>query len=124
LTELSRRGRLTSRAAQLAVAAILVQMLFFELTAAPESVDIVTQVGMEPWGRIGCGVAELGAAVLLLVPSLAVWGALLAAGVIGGAIVSHRTVLGIAVQGDGGRLFGLACDADRPRLVAGEAPAQ
>ena len=34
-------------------------------------------------------------------------GALLALGVISGAIVSHLTVLGIAVKGDGGLLFGL-----------------
>jgi hypothetical protein len=35
-------------------------------------------------------------------------GAVLAAGVMAGAIVSHLTVLGIEVKDDGGLLFGLA----------------
>jgi Flp pilus assembly protein protease CpaA len=35
-------------------------------------------------------------------------GALLALGVMGGAIVAHLTVLGIVVRDDGGLLFGLA----------------
>jgi hypothetical protein len=95
--------------AQVVVAAILLQTLFFKFTAAPESVFIFTTLGMEPWGRLGSGAAELVAAVLLLVPSAAALGALLAALVIAGAIASHLTVLGIEVQGDGGLLFGLAC---------------
>lgn len=63
---------------------------------------------MEPWGRYGSGVAELIASVLLLFPRFCWAGALLALGVMGGAIVSHLTVLGIVVQNDGGLLFGLA----------------
>ena len=51
---------------------------------------------------------ELVAAVLLLVPSTAALGALLAMGLMAGAIVSHLTVLGIEVKGDGGLLFALA----------------
>ncbi|HEY8901298.1 MAG TPA: hypothetical protein VIM61_12875 [Chthoniobacterales bacterium] len=89
-------------------AVILLQTLFFKFTAAPESVYIFTRVGLEPWGRIGSGVFELIAAVLLFVPGLTWLGAALALGVIGGAIMSHLTVLGIEVQGDHGLLFGLA----------------
>lgn len=89
-------------------AAILLQTLFFKFTAAPESVYIFTTVGIEPWGRIGSGVAELMAAILLFVPGAAWLGAGLALGVMAGAIMSHLTVLGIDVQGDGGLLFGLA----------------
>jgi hypothetical protein len=98
-----------SWALRLGVAAILFQTLFFKFTAAPESVYIFSTLGMEPWGRIGSGVAELVAAVLLLVPSTVVYGALLALGVIVGAIGSHLGPLGIEVQGDGGLLFALAC---------------
>jgi hypothetical protein len=48
------------------------------------------------------------AAVLLVIP-LTVWlGAGLAIAVMGGAIMSHLTVLGIDVMGDHGELFGLA----------------
>jgi uncharacterized membrane protein YphA (DoxX/SURF4 family) len=89
-------------------ALILVQTLFFKFTGAPESVYIFTRVGIEPWGRIGSGVVELLAALLLFVPGLTWLGAGLALGVIGGAILSHLTVLGIVVQDDGGLLFGLA----------------
>lgn len=101
-------ARVASWIAQLAVAAILAQTLFFKFTAAPESVWIFSTLGLEPWGRLGSGAAELVAVVLLLMPATAALGALLALGVISGAIVSHLTKLGIEVQGDGGLLFGLA----------------
>jgi uncharacterized membrane protein YphA (DoxX/SURF4 family) len=93
---------------RIAAAAILLQTLFFKFTAAPESVYIFTKVGSEPWGRIGSGIAELIAAILLLVPRTVWAGALLAVGMMTGAIVSHLTVLGIEVQGDKGLLFFLA----------------
>lgn len=89
-------------------AVILLQTLFFKFSGAPESVYIFTKVGMEPWGRIGSGVVELIAAVLLLWPGLTWLGAAIALGVIGGAIMSHLTVLGIVVMNDGGLLFALA----------------
>ena len=63
---------------------------------------------MEPWGRIGSGIAELIAAILLLIPRTKVLGALMALGVISGAIFFHLTKLGIEVQGDGGTLFIMA----------------
>ncbi len=93
---------------QLVVAGILAQTLYFKFTGAPESVYIFSTLGLEPHGRIGSGVAELIAAILLLFPATAALGALLALGVISGALVSHLTKLGIEVQGDGGLLFGLA----------------
>src|SRR5438094_8502041 len=89
-------------------AVILLQTLFFKFTAAPESVYIFTKVHAEPWGRIGSGVVELIAAVLLLIPRTVWVGAFLALGVMAGAIVSHLTILGIEVMGDGGLLFALA----------------
>jgi hypothetical protein len=96
---------------QVAVAAILLQTLFFKFTGAEESVYIFSTLGAEPWGRIGSGLVELIAAVLLLVPVTAPFGALLTMGLMVGAIGSHLTVLGIEVRGDGGLLFGLAVTA-------------
>jgi hypothetical protein len=90
---------------QVVVAVILLQTLFFKFTAAAESVYIFSTLGAEPWGRIGSGVVELIAAILLLVPSTITVGAGLALAVIVGAIASHLTILGIDVQGDGGLLF-------------------
>lgn len=93
---------------RIAAAAILLQTLFFKFTAAPESVYIFSTLGLEPWGRIGSGIAELIASILLLVPATTALGALMALGVISGAIMSHLTVLGIVVLDDGGELFALA----------------
>ena len=97
-----------SWALQLIVAGILLQTLFFKFTGAAESVYIFSTLGADPWGRIGSGVIELIAAILLLTPATVTIGAVLALGVITGAILSHFTVLGIDVQGDGGLLFFLA----------------
>ncbi len=93
---------------KIVAAIILLQTLYFKFTGAPESVYIFTQMGMEPWGRIGTGVVELIASILLFVPKFTWLGAALALGTMLGAIGSHLTKLGIEVQGDGGQLFILA----------------
>ena len=91
-------------------AVILLQTLFFKFTAAKESVYIFSTLGMEPWGRIGTGTAELIASILLLLPQTVVLGAIMSLGVISGAIYFHLTKLGIALPavGDHGELFALA----------------
>ena len=94
--------------ARLLAALIMLQTLYFKFTGAEESVYIFTQVGMEPWGRIGVGVMELIASFLILVPSTVWLGSILAAGLMGGALMMHLTLLGIEVKGDGGYLFILA----------------
>jgi putative oxidoreductase len=108
MNELTKTESVVAWICRVVAAVILLQTLFFKFTAAPESVYIFTKVGLEPWGRLGSGVAELAAAILLFWPGLTWLGASLALGVIGGAIMSHLTVLGIEVQGDHGLLFGLA----------------
>jgi putative oxidoreductase len=100
--------RVWSLVLRLVVAGILLQTLFFKFTGAEESVYIFSRLGMEPWGRLGSGAAELAASILLLVPPTVVPGAVLAIGIIAGAILAHLTVLGIEVAGDRGLLFGLA----------------
>lgn len=95
-------------AIRLIPAIIFLQTLFFKFTAAPESVYIFETLGQEPYGRIGSGVVELIAAILLLIPRYSWLGAGLGLGTISGAIFFHLTQLGIEVQGDGGLLFGLA----------------
>jgi hypothetical protein len=93
---------------QIVVAVILFQTLFFKFTGAEESKYIFSTLGAEPWGRIGSGVIELIAVVLLLIPSTAAIGAFLSFGTAAGAILSHLTKLGIVVKDDGGLLFALA----------------
>lgn len=91
--------------ARLVAAVIMLQTLYFKFSGAEESVYIFSQLGMEPWGRIGVGVAELLASVLILISPTAWIGAGLALGLMLGAIASHLTVLGIEVKQDGGQLF-------------------
>ncbi len=107
---LSRGQTITSWILQLVSAVILFQTLFFKFTGAKESVYIFTTLGMEPWGRIGSGVVELIASLLLVIPSTVPLGAIISLGVIGGAIVSHLTRLGITLPAvdDHGELFALA----------------
>ncbi|MCB1050408.1 MAG: DoxX family protein [Acidobacteria bacterium] len=106
---MTKNQKILSWIAQIAAAAILIQTLYFKFSAAPESVYIFSTLGAEPLGRLGSGVIEAVAALLLFMPKRAWIGAGLASLTMLGAIGSHLTVLGIEIQGDGGLLFGLAC---------------
>jgi len=105
---LSRSAMMVSWICQLVAAVILGQTLFFKFTGAPESKYIFSTLGIEPWGRIGTGTLELITVILLLYPKTPAFGAVLAIGLMGGAIMGHLTKLGIEVQGDHGLLFALA----------------
>jgi putative oxidoreductase len=93
---------------RIAAALILLQTLYFKFTGHPESVELFTKLGVEPWGRVGTGVIELIAGILLIIPATTFFGAFLGFGLMSGAILSHLTVLGIESKGDGGQLFMLA----------------
>ena len=106
----SKALNILDRLLRIAVAVILLQTLFFKFTGAKESVYIFTALGAEPWGRIGSGVVELIASILILVPRTAVFGAILSLGTICGALFAHLTKLGVKLTavGDHGELFTLA----------------
>ncbi len=93
---------------RLVAALILLQTLYFKFSAHPESVALFTKLGVEPWGRIGTGVLELITAILLILPTTVFIGAFLGSGIMGGAILSHISIIGIESKGDGGQLFLLA----------------
>lgn len=93
---------------RITAALIMLQTLFYKFSGSPESVYIFSTLGIEPWGRIGTGIAELIAGALLLMNRTYVFGALMGIGIMAGAVLSHVFVLGIAVMGDGGWLFTLA----------------
>lgn len=105
---LNKSSLILSWVCQIVAAVILGQTLFFKFTGAPEAIYIFSTLGAEPWGRIGSGVMELVAVLLLLNPRTPAIGATLTVGLMAGAIGAHLTKLGIEVQGDGGTLFGLA----------------
>lgn len=92
---------------KLIAAVIMLQTLFFKFTGAQESIDLFTKlVGEnEALMRIGTGVLELIASILLFIPNKTWLGAMFTIGLMGGAIMSHLTKLGIEHNGDGGTLF-------------------
>lgn len=81
-------------------AVIMLQTLYFKFSAKPESVELFTILGMEPWGRLGTGVMELIAAIMILYPKTTVYGAGLGLGLMSGAIFFHVTKLGLDFGGD------------------------
>lgn len=87
-------------ALRLLAALIMLQTLYFKFSGHEQSVKLFTQLGMEPWGRIGVGVMELIAATLILFPRTTGLGAALGAGLMAGAIFFHLTSLGIVFAGD------------------------
>lgn len=93
---------------KLVIVVILVQTLFFKFAGAEESVYIFSKLGIEPFGRIGTGVVELIASILILIPRTTLLGAIIALATMLGAIVSHIFVIGIEVKNDSGTLFTLA----------------
>lgn len=107
-TYLTKNQQILTWACQLIAAIIMFQTLFFKFSGAEESVYIFTKIGIEPWGRIGTGITELIASVLLLLPSTAWMGALIGIGIMSGAIISHLFILGLSIKDDGGYLFMLA----------------
>ena len=88
-------------------AIIMFQTLFYKFPGAQESVDLFTKlVGEnEAYMRIGTGILELLATILLFIPRATWLGALLTIGLMSGAILSHLTILGIEHNNDGGLLF-------------------
>ncbi|AFK04684.1 hypothetical protein Emtol_3556 [Emticicia oligotrophica DSM 17448] len=101
-------SKISSWILRIVAAVILLQTLYFKFTAHPESVELFSKLGVEPWGRIGTGVLELITGILLLIPATAFIGGFLGMGLMFGAIASHLFVIGIESKGDGGQLFMLA----------------
>lgn len=106
------------------IAFVFVQSLFFKFTNAPDTQHIFGTIGawmagnfLQPlanlftlYGGYTIGTFELLASILLILPRYRPLGALLALGLMTGAIFFHLfTPLGINVQGDGGILFYMAC---------------
>src|SRR5450432_2547311 len=85
---------------RLVAAVILLQTLYFKFTAQPESVQLFTRIGMEPYGRVGTGILELIASILILIPRYTGFGAILGLIMMTGALYIHLTKIGIYFNGD------------------------
>ncbi|MFY0603325.1 MAG: DoxX family protein [Flavobacteriaceae bacterium] len=92
---------------KLLAAVIMLQTLFFKFSAADQSIELFTKIAGEhqAYMRIGTGVIELIASILLFIPKRTWLGAFLAVGTMSGAIFSHLTILGINHNNDMGALF-------------------
>jgi uncharacterized membrane protein YphA (DoxX/SURF4 family) len=85
----------------------MLQTLIFKFSAADESVALFTKLAgkKESHLRIGTGILELIASILLFMPKSTWVGAILTLGFMSGAILSHLTSLGINYNNDKGLLF-------------------
>jgi putative oxidoreductase len=110
---LPRGAKLAAWTAQLIMAGVLAQTLYFKFTYAPETRYIFARLGGRP-AATATACLELICVVLLLTPRMGAWGSLVALGTMGGALATHLLVVGIVIpdpqtgHGDGGMLFGMA----------------
>jgi len=89
---------------------IMLQTLLFKFSAADQSVELFSKLAgkHEAYLRVGTGIIELIASILLYIPKTTWLGALLTIGVMTGAILGHITKIGINHNNDHGLLFGAA----------------
>lgn len=100
------------------IAGILLWYEQYKLTGHPGSTFLFTVLtdwlgfhGYEKAMRLGVGIAEIAASVLVLIPATRLLGALGASALMAGAIFFHTvSPLGIDPYGDGGGLFTEACE--------------
>ncbi|MEM9191040.1 MAG: DoxX family protein [Myxococcota bacterium] len=90
------------------VAGVLIPAGYLKLIGNPPDIELFVALDMEPHGRVIIGLVEIAAGLLVLTPQAAI-GALLAIGVMLGAIIAHSTVLGVDMDGHGPQLIGLLC---------------
>ena len=90
----NRTSSITSWIAQIVAIIIMGQTLYFKFSGASESVQLFSELEMEPEGRILIGILELVACILLMIPSSVTFGAMLGSGLMMGAIIGHFTHLG------------------------------
>ena len=113
--------KLMKYAPRVIVAFILLQTLYFKfgiggveaLNESKEIFGVITAATLgsaeyESYMRIGTGIFELIASILILFNGTVIFGAILGAGLMGGALLSHFLFIGIEVRGDGGQLFIMA----------------
>jgi putative oxidoreductase len=79
---------------QIASAAMFVFAGFMKLSSAPLMVQEFAAIGLGQWFRYVTGSIEVVSAVLLLIPSVAAYGAAALAVTMTGAVATHLSILG------------------------------
>ncbi|MFO7724018.1 MAG: DoxX family protein [Oceanipulchritudo sp.] len=109
MKEKKTKKQIVSWVLQIMLAGLFLMAAVPKLTGDPMAAAMVAKLGLGGWAVYAIGLTELVAAVLLVIPRTVAYGALLGLGVLGGAILSHVTVLGISLgEADGGAMFMMA----------------
>lgn len=87
-------ARIVDWAVRILLAVAFVSAGGMKLAGVPQFVAMFDQIGLGQWFRLLTGALEVTGGLLVLIPRTAVWGALLLACVMAGAIVTHLTVIG------------------------------
>jgi hypothetical protein len=67
---------------------------FHKLTGGPDMVQAFATIGLGQWFRYFTGTIEVASAMLLLIPSLAVFGAVALTVTMVGAVITHVAIIG------------------------------
>ena len=79
---------------QVAAAGMFLMSGMLKLAGVPMMVQLFDAIGVGQWFRYLTGALEVGSAVLLLIPSLAVFGAVPLALTMVGAVITHLFIVG------------------------------
>ena len=90
----SRAGTVALWVVQIATAALLLLAGSLKLAGVPAMVGLFDAIGIGQWFRYLTGSIEVVSAILLLVPSLAFFGALLLVPTMVGAVLTHLFIVG------------------------------
>jgi putative oxidoreductase len=90
----SRAGTIVLWVVQIATAAMFLFAGSLKLTGAPPMIATFDAIGMGQWFRYVTGTIEVLSAILLLIPSLAFFGALLLVPTMVGAVLAHLFIIG------------------------------
>jgi putative oxidoreductase len=79
---------------QVAAAGMFLMVGFLKLSGNPQLVGLFEAIGLGQWFRYLTGTLEVAGAILLLIPRASGLGALMLAGVMAGAVMTHLFVVG------------------------------
>jgi putative oxidoreductase len=98
MTTVSRTGGRAATAIAWTLQGLCAAMFLFaggiKFAGNPEMVQSFNTIGVGQWFRYLTGAIEVGSAILLLVPSLAFFGALALAVTMVGAVITHLFIIG------------------------------
>ena len=79
---------------QIAAAGMFLMVGFLKLSGNPQLVGLFEAIGLGQWFRYMTGTLEVAGSILLLIPRTSGLGALMLAGVMAGAVMTHLFVVG------------------------------